>query len=79
MALHKILAFVFCVVSASALTAQNLITNQFALGGTGNTGCTNVFTDQNDNYYLFLYVSITASQNLGNLGILKILKSWNFT
>ena len=68
MALHKILAFVFCVVSASALTAQNLITNQYALGGTASSGTSQPFIDAEGNYYLFIVVNVSGSQNSGNLG-----------
>jgi hypothetical protein len=71
MVFHKLLVYLICMVSASALTAQNLIPYQYALGGTGSTGCTNVFTDQNGDYYLFLYVSLSSSQNVGNLGTVQ--------
>ena len=59
----------FCAVMASAVTAQNLIPNQYVLGGTGTENVTKTIVMDNGDYYLFIasgiYGGISYFNNMG--------------
>jgi hypothetical protein len=64
----KTCLYSFCMVSASALTAQNLITSQYALG-CGNSNFPNApYIDNQGNYYIVSGADLGGgAPNLGNL------------
>jgi hypothetical protein len=64
----KTCLYSFCVVSASALTAQNLINNQFSVGTYGATFGSSVFFDSENNYYMLKSLQISNPDiNMGNI------------
>jgi len=68
----KIIVFLFCVVTASAVTAQNIIPNQYSIGCTGNNGTGSASFDNEGNYYLFTSLYIYSSaQDMGTFNALK--------
>jgi len=62
--------FLFCVVTASAVTAQNVIANQYSQGTTGNNGAWNIIFDENGNYYQLTSVTFnSSSQTMGSFSV----------
>lgn len=60
----------FCVVAATAVTAQSVISNQYSIGTTGNNGAWNIIFDDQGNYYQLTSVTFNnSSQTMGTFSV----------